>query len=346
VATPAHDRESVTALGSLDELIEIAIDGAPVHRSARFGPIPLELYAEDEHQRHELVMHLACADTPIWRPLTVVDITSATLPIDALPPVLRPELDDQRIARFGDRVVLSSGSEAALWVLDPSADRAVRWIDDRDDVPVWERICPLRLAGRWWAAEHGAALIHAGVVGDADGAVLLVGTGGAGKSTTTMACFGNGLDVLGDDHAFLIPPSDGGPAVVHAAHRLAKLDDASLAMLPHLRAAVVGEGMRGKSLVELTDVVPAHRPVRAVCHVVQDRSGPTHLRPLSRVDALRAAAPSSMFQVRMFERETWTPIADTVRAVPCFSLSVADPADAPAVLAGLLDDLRAERAAS
>ena len=78
-------------------------------------------------------------------------------------------------------------------------------------------------------------------------------------------------------------------------------------------------------------------PVRAVCHVVQRPGQPSDVETMSRIDALRAVAPSTMFQTRLFERETWTALAAAIRTTPSFRLHVGGVTDVPDVLAGVLD---------
>jgi hypothetical protein len=327
---------------SLADIVDIARHGATHQRTIAFGPIPLVVATESEHQLDDLAAHLAPSEYPGWRPLQVATVTADTLPIDHLPPELRPINDDEICTmRDGKLIAIAAGAERALWVLDPDRSVAVRWVSEYGDLSPWETISPLRTAGRWWATEHGASMVHAGAVGDDRGAVLLVGDGGAGKSTTTMACLGSGLEVLGDDYCFVEPPGlcDGvdDDVVVHATYRLAKLDDNSLRLLPHLRQRVVGTGLRGKSLIQLNELARAQRPVRALCHVVQRHGQPTEVESMSRIEALRAVAPSTMFQVRLFERETWEGLAAAVRTLPCFRLLVGDLGEVPDVLSNLID---------
>jgi hypothetical protein len=330
---------------SLDDIVDIAIDGTEHERTLSFGPIPLRLRGEDHAALDEITALLAPGAGPSWRPLTVATITSRTLPAAHLPPELVPVGAEQlAVARQDGIVALAAGGERTLWLFDAARSVAVRWAEHDHDVPIWERLGPLRNAGRWWAGENGASMAHTGAVADARGAVLLVGNGGAGKSTTTMSCLGSTLDVLGDDYCFVSPPSDAaGPAAVHAAYRLAKLDDRSLGLLPHLRSQVFATGLRGKSAVRLDAVATPTRVIRAVCHVVQRPGEPTEAIPMSRIDALRAVAPSSMFQGRLFEQETWDGLAATVRSVPCYRLFVGDLESAPGVLSDLLGQFVPDR---
>ena len=328
---------------SLADVVDIALAATTYERTTAFGPIPLTIRGERPDAVDNIVEHLAPSSRPRWRPLDVVTITDESIDADDLPVELRPITgDDIRVARSGPLTAVASGAERSLWVLDPERSIAVRWVRDAGVLPLWEHISPLRSAARWWATEHGASMVHTGAVADDRGGILLVGDAGAGKSTTTMACLGSGLEVLGDDFCFVEPPSqpDESPTV-HVTYRLAKLDDRSLDLLPHLRSRIVGTGLRGKSLIELDAVSTPERAVRAVCHVVQRPAGATEVEAMSRVDALRAVAPSTMFQVRLFERETWAGLAASVRVVPCFRLLVGDLAEVPTVLGDLLDQVGA-----
>lgn len=329
--------------GSLADIVDIAQRGANRVRSIGFGPIPLRLAAESDEQIDRIADRLVDGAHPTWRTLDVALISAATLAPGDLPAELRPASDDQvHVVRDGALFALAAGGERALWVLDPERSLGVRWTNAYDDVPLWEQSSPLRVAARWWSTEHGASMVHTGAVANADGAILLVGDGGAGKSTTTMACLGTGLDVLGDDYCFVQPPAyDGDDALVHAVYRHAKLDDRSLTLLPQLRDRVVGTGVRSKSLIQLDTLSNPTRPVRAICHVTQRPGKPTEVEPISRIEALRAVAPSTMFQMRLLERETWAGIAAAVRVLPSFRLYVGDVGDIAGVVANTLNQLDA-----
>lgn len=305
----------------LDQLVEIGLTASTAGADRSWGPIDLRLRADRQSEIDDIGPRLAPGSAD-WPTLTVVSIGSENVEIGSIPTIMRPADGEVAIARHTDRLAMASPHQRSLWILRRDLSVALRWVESYDDLPPDQRISPLQPVSRWWAAEQGAATVHAGVVADEHGAVVLVGVGGAGKSTATMSCLGSNLDVLGDDFNFIEPPAaDRGP-VAHAMYRRAKLDERSLAMLPHLRERVVGVGMRGKSLIALDDLANARRPVVAVCHVVQDPGRPTHLTPMSKAAALRAVAPSTMFQVRLAERTTWSVLSAVVKSVPCFELHV------------------------
>ena len=328
---------TATTASPLTTLVDLARNGSTHHRTVGFGPIPVHLSGTSETQLTKFADPLVESAGAAWRPLHVVITTASTIPADRIPEPIRPHGNDLVVARDQGVTALASGSDGTLWLLDEQQATAVLWIEDEDALPLWEHTSPLRGAARWWSTVQGAAMVHAGAVADGEGCVLLVGDSGAGKSTATMACHGSGLDVLGDDFCFVEPPTGTTPPIGHTMYRLAKLDDRALDLLPHLRPGVVGTAWRGKHLIDLAPGALPPRPIVAICHVTQDPSSPTHATPMSRIEALRAVAPSTIFQQRLWERETWDVLAATVHATRCYRLSVNEPADVADVIRSILD---------
>jgi hypothetical protein len=299
-------------------------------QSLGFGPIPLTLEGRDLDLIQVFSDALLASVPACWAPLHVSFHSGAELLWDQLPEPIRPRDQEVLVARSEGLTALSSGPEQSLWLFQPERAAAVLWTRHLDALPPWEPTSPLRSAARWWATLQGGAMVHAGAVGDGERCVLLVGAGGAGKSTSTLACLDSGLQVLGDDYCLLQAPGAATAAPrIHGMYRYAKLDERSLALLPSLRERVMGPAWRGKWLVDL-GITEAKAPsLAAVCEVVQDPTGPTRVEPLSRMEALRALAPSTLFQQRLWERETWQALTATIRCVPTFRLVVNDPRDVP-----------------
>jgi hypothetical protein len=325
-----------------EPLIARALEGVTMKADCTFGPIPLDLGADVAADLREIGAHLAPCSEPSWQPLSVVTTTTDTIQPGDMPDDLRPTEGRTAISHDGDVTVYTAGHENCTWILDGSRSLAIRWVERLDDLPLWEQINPLRAAGRWWSVQHHASMVHCGAVGDDRGAVLLVGDAGAGKSTTSLACLGSSLDVIGDDFCFVESDPTGNESYVHPTYRLAKLDERGLAMLPWLRERVVGTGMRGKSLIDIGAEPLATRRVRAICHVVQSPGAGTRFERIGRADAIKAAAPSTVIQARLVERETLAGVMATARRAPAFRMFVDDVRDAPGAIDQLLDrDLQA-----
>ena len=208
-------------------------------------------------------------------------------------------------------------------MLDSARNLALYNIRDVSQHPFYEYGSPLLVILSWWAQTRGLTMVHAGAVGGPAGGVLLAGKGGSGKSTTALACLNSGLLYAGDDHCLLEP----GPLpFVHSIYSSAKLAADRLDKLPSLRTAAAAVESQGaeKAIIFLGKHkragVSAGFPVRAVfAPRVTGRTG-TSLTPLSPIAALRALAPSTIFETAdagPFEFEAMTGL---VKRVPSFTL--------------------------
>lgn len=112
-------------------------------------------------------------------------------------------------------------SEYSVCVLDVEAAEGAYWVADSAYLPYWSRSSPLRTMFGWVLEGRGRQLIHAAAVATVDGAALIVGSGGAGKSTTALTCLAAGMDFLGDD--YVVVSSD--PPMVHSLYSTAKIAD-------------------------------------------------------------------------------------------------------------------------
>jgi hypothetical protein len=330
---PAPSGVSAAALRSLlGRAAEATASGC--HGEARFGPIPVSVRATRQEYVGHVTSHAVERTSPAtWPPVTVdlldaSDVARADLPVEIRS---TGEHGPTWLLRGDDLV--ATWDATMLWVADAQRRQLVRWHATTDDLPIWEAIRPLRFALRWAATRSGGALLHTAAIGGDRGAVLLVGAAGAGKSTTAFACLGRGVHVLGDDYCLVEPTADG--ARVHATYLLGTLDDRSLALLPAMRDRVLREGLRGKSLIGLDPMPPgfAGAPVLAICQVIQAPGERTRLVPVSRAAALRALAPSTLFQIAGVHRETWEAMVAVVRSVPAFELRVGSLDDVAPVLA-------------
>lgn len=275
-------------------------------------------------------------DAP-WPEVTTHLLDSSTIPVAAIPSGVLPRADGVMEGTwvFADGPCLATRSDSMVWLADGESLGTLRWTHSSADLPPWEAARPLRFAIRWASAQRGAALVHSAAVAGPAGAVLLTGRGGAGKSTTSFACLGSGLHVLGDDYCIVDPTTD--VPTVHATYVLGNLDERSLALLPHLRDRVVGDAPRGKRVLEL-DAFGEHSsaPVLAACSVVQAPGERTRLIPVSRMSLLRSVAPSTQTQIPGVLRETFAATSDLVRKVAAYELRVGDLRDVPAVLGELV----------
>jgi hypothetical protein len=282
---------------------------------------------------------------PVWEPLEAAPGTN---------PVAR--LRSERAC------VLASGT-GALTAADPEAGEAVFHLPDASRIPANERAAPLRDALQLLMASHGRWLTHAGAVGRDRRGVLLVGRGGAGKSTLALSCALAGMEIVADDYVLL----ESEPLLAHAMQSTAKLTEDSAARLGlgtdvidpagfeptfegpakalvDIRAIAPGQMKRrleigaliAPTLPPLTSTLVPHSETK--CELT--RFGEASLRKVSGGEGLRAVAPSTIVQSGTAGGPSLAALAELVRRVPSYALELSPDARAnAAAVDGLVSDL-------
>lgn len=236
---------------------------------------------------------------------------------------------------------LAATDPDVLLSFEPRANEAFYWVRDGASLPLWEHGAPLRPLLHWWLSQSNRHLVHAAAVGIPNAGAMLGGPSGRGKSTTALACIGSSLTYVGDDYVLLSP--DPNPTV-HSLYRSAKLHGAHAQRFPHLLRFIRNHQRQDneKALMfldrehsqESASGIPLHAVL--VPHVTGLRH--TSVCPLDPAAALRAMAPSTLFQLPGVGPATFQCIADLTRRVPCFQLELGTELDqVPHVIAALLE---------
>lgn len=121
--------------------------------------------------------------------------------------------------------------ENSVQVMDIQKKTAVFWVRSSKQLPFWVTASPLRTIIHWWMEQKGYQLLHASVVGNRHGAVLITGKGGVGKSTTALACLNDGMFYLADD--YIVVGFDPDP-VAFCLYSTAKLNSEDVSKFPLL----------------------------------------------------------------------------------------------------------------
>ncbi len=263
-----------------------------------------------------------------------IDIWDSTSTGAPAPPLLGAPLEGQGaepIYYYDEDGVRALSRWGTLSVLDAPAARAWFWAPGPDEMLSWDWASPLRAILHWWLGRHGILQVHGGAVGTHEGGVLVVGRGGSGKSTTTLACLSAGLRYAGDD--FVGVASSPRPWV-HSLYSSGKLEPHHLQRFPRLLGAVANpvRDEDEKVIVYATSIAPdlpiAGFPLVAVLvpKVVADEPQ-TRLVPVSSGTALAALAPSTIFQLHPPQENALGRMAALVRRVPCYSLELGSDID-------------------
>ncbi len=242
---------------------------------------------------------------------------------------------------FQDDSVRAITRWETLSVYDSATHEAWFWAPEAARMLSWDWAAPMRAIFHWWLGERGMIQVHGGAVGIEAGGALVVGSGGSGKSTTTLACLESGLAYAGDDFVAIAPhPSP----YVHSLYSTGKLESHHLQRFPGLIEAVANpEREPGEKAI----VYPVHNrvglattgfPLRAVLVPRVAGTPSTRVVPISAAAALQALAPSTIFQLHPPQVEGLRVMAAIVRDVPCYSLELGTEIDRiPSVIAELLE---------
>ena len=212
-----------------------------------------------------------------------------------------------------------------LSVLHKSRDIAAYWTRDAARLPYWESGAPLLTILNWWMGAHGRQIIHAGAVGSSRGALLLVGKGGSGKSSTSLACLASGLSYISDDYCLV---SGGHDPYVYSIFSSGKVNAEDARLYPSLRTTL-SNGMRlstEKALFFLNEEFAGRivdgLPLKAILIPRVTGRPNTRLVKVSRSASLLALAPSTIFQLPGAGREVFNCLKDLTAVLPSYLLEL------------------------
>jgi hypothetical protein len=290
--------------------------------------------------------HLAAPD--VGEDALILDVwDSASTGVNGPPVLGEPDGTDSvsPIHYFDEGGVRALSRWDTLSVLDYDSRHAWFWTADPAELRSWDWASPFRAILHWWLGHHGILQVHGGAVGVAEGGVMVVGRGGSGKSTTTLACLSSGLRYAGDDFVGMVVEPE---PWVHSLYSSGKLEPHHLARFPSLQSAVANpvRSAEDKVIVFAADAAPgvpiAGFPLRAVLvpRVVAVEPE-TRLVPTSPAAALAALAPSTIFQLHPPQPDGLAKMARLVQTVPCFSAELgSDVSRIPEAILRFLEDQR------
>ena len=220
--------------------------------------------------------------------------------------------------------------EWSVNVMDLQSGEAVYWVKFADHLPYWSKASPLRTIFHWCLERTGAQLLHAAAVGDENGAVLITGKGGVGKSTTALTSLVHGLKYAADDYlAVRLDPQP----TVYSLYSTAKLNAADIEKFPVLAPYVTNlQSMHGEKAVmrlypSFEAQIMRQMPLRAV---LTPRIAPlpqTGFEPAEPMTLRRAAAFTTLSQLPYAGQKTQAFIEAMIDRLPGYKIALgSDPA--------------------
>ena len=214
-------------------------------------------------------------------------------------------------------------SDYSVNVFDRQSKAGVYWVQDSDFLPYWSKSSPMRSLFHWWMEMNDCQLLHACAMGHEDGAVLMTGKGGVGKSTTSLTCLSQGLKYIADD--YLIVGLDPVPTA-YSLYSTAKLNADQVEKFPELgkyitnRETMADEKATLYLYPELTELIAEALPLKAVLTPCFNDSDLTELGPVSQDHLIGAAAFTTMSQLPYVGEQNHKRISRIVESLPGFEL--------------------------
>jgi hypothetical protein len=235
------------------------------------------------------------------------------------------ESDARGPARLGAHgLAMSRPDPPALEVFEPG--RGIELWGTRAGLAAGDtRAHPAGTATAAWLATEGAQVLHVGAVAFDGAAVLVVGAGGTGKSTTVVASGLAGAGILGDDMCVVDVDATTGVAQVHALYATLKLNPDSAARLGVDTWPVLGVTPKGKRVLAIDAPLrlQASAPVGAIVALRAPDTevvAPRHLRPQ---EAVRVLVPTGLnAALGAVALDDWFALAVRLaRSVPAYEVS-------------------------
>ncbi len=214
-------------------------------------------------------------------------------------------------------------SDFSVNVMDLEQGIGVYWVETTSRFPYWVYSSPLRTLIHWWMESRGLQMVHAAAIGNADGAVLMPGRSGQGKSTTAITCIRHGMYYLSDDYVIVgLHPEP----VVYSLYNTAKINASELERYPELSPLCINpEKLSHEKAVmylypRYKNQIKSSLPLKGVMlpEVMPRRE--SGLAPVEFWKLQRAMGFTTMSQLPNIGKHTHLFLNNLIRRLPCFTL--------------------------
>lgn len=223
-------------------------------------------------------------------------------------------------------------SDFSVNLMDIETNVGFYWVKTVEYLPMWVFAAPLRTQFHWWMEKNGGQLLHAAAVGTENGAVLITGKGGVGKSTTALSCLKHGMFYLADDYLIVkLKPEP----VVQSLYCTAKLLPDDLENFPEFAEYLVKDETNEPTDKRLFFLYPALKesivrelPLKAVMKPeVNPQSDTCDVLQIPYKKIHGALSFTTMSQLPYAGEYTQDFITKIITSAPCFLLSLGQDID-------------------
>lgn len=217
--------------------------------------------------------------------------------------------------------------EETLNLYDIENKTAHFWTEDARNLPDWISAAPIRTILHWFLSRSAIHLVHGAVIGYAGTSIMLSAKGGSGKSTTALSCLFSGMQYCADDYAAL--SMTGKEITAYSLYNSIKIPPRSLKLFPELAGKIWNSknvGTEDKSIVFLSEIFPEHisrsSTLVGLMIPVIKKTGETQIMPASKLDAMLALLPTTIFQLPLVRADALEELRTIIGNVPCYFLQL------------------------
>jgi hypothetical protein len=206
---------------------------------------------------------------------------------------------------------------------DLEANRAIVCIRDVHKLPNYFLAAPFFEVFKLWSKKSGFNILHAGCIANNEHAIIIVGKGGMGKSTTSIQSLIGGLNYLSDDYVLV---KFGDNPMAYSIFCSGKLHTDHLKNFPTVSKIAFNknEEIYDKPLMFLNEIYPdqiqLQSPIKAIIAPQLNNEKESFFESLSSFEALKALAPSTILQLRLGNNMDLKIMADFTKSTKCFKL--------------------------
>lgn len=212
-------------------------------------------------------------------------------------------------------------------LMNMDTGQALYWVRDARQLPLFEEAAPFRHILHSFLKKSRLQFLHAAAIGNERGAILLAGRGGSGKSTTSLQALENGSLFLGDDY---VATSTEKPFSVFSLYGTGKIAKSQAWRVPAIsslcpEAPLTEEGKYIYSIAStFPDSLRRELPLLAILLPQICKASSSRILPVNQSEALKALAPSTIFQLAETDESDMANISNLVRNLPVYRLELAE----------------------
>lgn len=214
-------------------------------------------------------------------------------------------------------------SDFSINIMDLERGIGLFWVETTARFPYYVFSSPLRTLLHWWMESKGLQLVHAAAVGTEDGAVLITGKGGIGKSTSALTCLKDGMFYLSDDYIII-----GLHPVPYAfsLYNTAKINACDLEKFPGFSKMCINPEKLSheKAVMHLfpsyKNLIKEKMPLKAIMLPEVHSKKESSLSPVEFWKLQRAMGFTTMSQLPNVGKQTHIFLTGLIKKLPCYKL--------------------------